>query len=180
MATESPNAAESAAEASTGMPQLDFSTFGNQIFWLLVALVAIYLLLSRVALPRIAAILAERKGTITNDLVIAKDLKAAAVKAEEAYEKALTDARAEAQKIAAQTKAGIQAEVDQAIAQADSLIAEKAAESEMAIAEIRAGAMASVKTVANDTAAEILSALGRSGSADEVAKAVAAQLEDRS
>ena len=46
------HAAEAAGHAakSAGMPQLDFATFPNQIFWLAVALVIIYLILSRVAL----------------------------------------------------------------------------------------------------------------------------------
>ena len=57
------------------MPQLYFSTFPNQIFWLLVTLVVIYFVLSRVALPRIGGVLAERKGTITNDIAAAEDLK---------------------------------------------------------------------------------------------------------
>ena len=48
------------------MPQLDFSTFPNQIFWLVVTLVVIFLLLKTVALPRIGGILAERKGTIAS------------------------------------------------------------------------------------------------------------------
>ena len=47
------------AESAGGMPQLDFSTFPNQIFWLLVTLVVIYFVLSRIALPRIAAVLSE-------------------------------------------------------------------------------------------------------------------------
>ena len=48
-------AAETAGHAaeSAGMPQLDFATFPNQIFWLLVALVIIYFVLSKIALPRI-------------------------------------------------------------------------------------------------------------------------------
>ena len=50
------------AEKAAGMPQLDFSTWPNQIFWLLVTLVVIYLVLSRVALPRIGAVLADRKA----------------------------------------------------------------------------------------------------------------------
>ena len=83
------------AAAAVGMPQLDFSTWGNQIFWLVLALIAIYLILSRVALPRIGAVLAERSGTITNDLAAAEDLKAKAVEAEAAYDKALIDAREE-------------------------------------------------------------------------------------
>ena len=60
--------------AASGMPQLDFATYPNQIFWLLIALVAIYFLLSRVALPRIGAVLAERQGTITNDVAAAEEL----------------------------------------------------------------------------------------------------------
>jgi F-type H+-transporting ATPase subunit b len=155
------------------MPQLDFSTFGNQIFWLVVALVVIYLILSRVALPRIAAVLAERQGTITNDLAAAEDLKAKAVEAENAYNKALADARAEAQRIAAETRAEIQAGLDEAIAKADEQIAAKAAESEKAIAEIKAGALEGVKAVATETAEALVTALSGSADKDAVAAAVA-------
>ena len=175
MASNTQDAAHGAAESAPGMPQLDFSTFGNQIFWLAIALVAIYLILSRVALPRIAAVLAERQGTITNDLAAAEDLKAKAVEAEDAYSKALADARAEALRIAAETRAEIQVGLDEAIAKADEQIAAKAAESEKAIGEIKAGALESVKVVAADTAEALVTALG--GKAD--AKAVAAAVADR-
>jgi hypothetical protein len=60
-------------------------------------------------LPRIASVLAERQGTLTNDLAAAEDLKRQAVEAEEAYNKALADARAESQRIAEETRAEIQA-----------------------------------------------------------------------
>ena len=73
MATETTSAAEA---AGPGMPQLDVSTFGNQIFWLVVALVAIYFVISRIAIPRIAAILAERQGTITNAIASAEQCAA--------------------------------------------------------------------------------------------------------
>ncbi|MBE1285873.1 MAG: F0F1 ATP synthase subunit B' [Rhodobacteraceae bacterium] len=175
------DAAHGAADAAHGggsaMPQLDFSTFSNQIFWLAVTLVVIYLILSRVALPRIAAVLAERQGTITNDLAAAEDLKAKAVEAENAYNKALADARAEAQRIAAEARAEIQSELDEAIAKADAEIADKAAESEKAIAEIRAEAAVTARQVATETAAEIVNALGGSADAAAVEAAVADQLK---
>jgi hypothetical protein len=98
-------AADAAHGGGPGMPQLDFSTFPNQIFWLIVTLVAIYFILDKIALPRIASVLAERQGTLTNDLAAAEDLKRQAVEAEEAYNKALADARAEAQRIAEETRA---------------------------------------------------------------------------
>ena len=145
---------------TAGMPQLDFSTFPNQIFWLVTALVAIYFLLTRVALPRMGAVMAERSGTITNDLAAAEDLKARAAEAEEAYERKLKEARAEAGRIGAEKRAEIQRDLDEAIERADERIAERTAESERAIAEIRESAAASVREVARDAAREIMSAMG--------------------
>ena len=174
MATETTSAAEA---AGPGMPQLDITTFGNQIFWLLIALVVIYFVLSRVALPRIAAILATRQGTITNDIAAAEDLKAKAKDAEAAYEKALTDARAEAQRIAGETRAAIQADLDAAIAKADAEIAAKAAESEKAIADIRAGAREAVKEVAKDAAKDIVALMGGKADAKSITAAVTARMK---
>lgn len=172
MATEATDAAGKAAE-SAGMPQLDFSTFPNQIFWHVVTLVVIYLVLSKVALPRIASVLSERQGTITNDIAAAEDLKAKAAEAEDAYNKALADARAEAGRIAAEAKAEMQAEVDAAMEKADAEIAARTAESEARITEIREGAAAAVKEVANDTAKEVVSALGVDVDAGSITAAVA-------
>ncbi|MBM7069508.1 F0F1 ATP synthase subunit B' [Actibacterium sp. 188UL27-1] len=170
--------ANSVAEASgAGMPQLDFSTFPNQIFWLIVSLGAIYYILSRTALPRIAAVLAERSGTITNDIAAAEELKLKAVAAEDAYKKALADARAEAQKIATETKAEIQADLNDAIAKADAEIAARSSESEAHINEIRESALSSVAEVAKDTAAEIVATLGGKADSAAVAKAVDARLK---
>jgi len=174
MASHGADAAGHAADAP-GMPQLDFSSWPNQIFWLIVTLIAIYFVLSRIALPRIAAVLAERAGTITNDVAAAEELKLKAVEAEKAYEKALADARAEAQAIAAEARAEVQKDVDAAIAKADAEIAARTAEAEVKISEIRDSAMVSVETVAKDTAGDIVAALG--GEAD--AKAVNAAVEAR-
>jgi len=176
MATETHSAADAAA-AGPGMPQLDFSTWGNQIFWLVLALIATYLILSRVALPRIGAVLAERQGTITNDIAAAEDLKAKAIEAEAAYDKALLDARAEAQRIVADAKAEIQADLDVAISKADAEIAAKAAESAKAISEIRASALENVKVVAKDTAKEIVAAMGGKADAKTVTAAVTARMK---
>ena len=175
MATDT-HTAEVAAEAP-GMPQLDFSSFPNQIFWLVVTLVVIYWVLSKIALPRIAGILAERQGTISGDIAAAEELKAKAVEAEEAYLKALADARAQASEIAAATRAEIQKDLDVALEKADAEIAAKAAESEAAISEIRAGALASVEEVANETAAAIVSALGGKSDDKALAKAVQTRLK---
>jgi F-type H+-transporting ATPase subunit b len=163
--------------SAVGMPQLCFDWWPNQIFWLTVTLVVIFFFLSRVALPRIAAVLAERQGSITNDLAAAEDLKAKAVEAEEAYNKALATARAEAQKIIAEAKADIQADLDAATAKADAEIAARLAESEKAIAAIREGAKDSVKEVAKDTAKELVAAMGGSADAKTITSAITAKMK---
>jgi len=142
-----------------GMPQLDFATYPNQWFWLIVTLIALYIVLSRIALPRIASVLADRQGTIARDIEKAEDLKRQAVEAEDAYKKALADARVEAGQIVAEAKAAMQRELDVAIQNAEAEIAVQVAESEGRIAEIRKGAVKSVEQVAKATAGEIVKAI---------------------
>lgn len=173
MATE----ATGEAGKAVGMPQLDFSTWPNQIFWLLVTLVVIYFVLSKIALPRISAVLADRKSTITNDLAAAEELKQKAVAAEKAYQDALANARTEAAKIVAQAKAEIQKDLDAATAQADAEIAARAAESEKTIAAIRDGAATAVAEVARDVTGELVSALGGKADAATVTSAVTSRLK---
>ncbi len=141
---------------AAGMPQLDFSTFPNQIFWLVVAIVVLYYILSRIALPRIASVMAERAGTITNDLAAAEQLKEQAKQAEAAYNRALEEARAQAQKIIAQTQAEIQSELEAALARADAEIAARRAAAEERIAEIRADANKTVALIARELTADIV------------------------
>ena len=172
MATTPVEAAEKA-----GMPQLDFSTFPNQIFWLVVTLVVTFLMLKLIVLPRVGGILAERKGTISSDLAAAAELKDKAVAAERSYQEALVQARAEAAKIIAAARAEIKADLSVAIARADAEIAAKAAISEQRIGEIKAGALDAVAEIARATAGELVAALGGKGDARVIAGAVAAKLK---
>lgn len=149
--------AEHGAEhGSSGLPQLDFSTFPSQIFWLVVTCVVLFQLMNRVALPRIAEVLEERADAIADDLDRAEEFKRKAAKAEEAYQQALADARAKAQEIIGQTKAEIQKDVDAAMAKADAEISARSAESEKRIREIRNSAMAAVEEVATETAGAVV------------------------
>jgi len=176
MADGTTEVAEGGAQAASGgMPQLDVTTFPNQIFWLVVALVFIYVILNRVALPRIGAVLAERSGTITNDIAAAEELKDKARAAEAAYDKALADARAEANRIIAATKAAIQGELAAELARADAEIAARTAEGEKALAEIRDQAVISITAVARDTAGAIVAAMGGSADAARIDAALAAR-----
>lgn len=170
-------AADAAYASSPGMPQLDGTTFASQIFWLIVTLVAIYFILSKIALPRISAVIAERQGTLTNDLAAAEDLKRQAAEAEESYNTALANARAEASRIAQETREEIQGQLQVEIDKANAQIAARTAEGEARIAEIEAGAIATAEEVARDVATEIVRAFGPGKDVD--ASAVASAVANR-
>lgn len=164
--------------AETAMPQLDTTIYPNLIFWLVVALVALYLILTKVALPRIGAILAERNDAISNDLEMAALYKRRAQEAETAYNAALAKAREEAMKIGAEAKAQVGKELAGVMAKADAEIAAKAAESETRIREIEASASESVAEVARAAAADIVAAIGpRPAKESAIAKAVDARMK---
>lgn len=148
--------AADAAHGATGMPQLDPGIFPNLIFWLLVSLGLLYLILTRVALPRISAVLSERYDAIANDIEQAQILKQRAAEAEAAYDAKLARARDEAHQINADAKAKIDKELAALMAKADTEIAARAAESETRIAEIRESAAQSVEQVARDVAGDIV------------------------
>lgn len=149
----------SEASATVGMPQLNPAIYPNLIFWLVVSLVVLYLVLNRIALPRIGTVLLERNEAISNDLEQAAAYKRDAEEADAAYTKALAEAREKSQRIAAENKAQINKELATLMAKADAEIAAKSAESTKRIAEIRDNAARSVEEVARATAVEIVAAL---------------------
>jgi F-type H+-transporting ATPase subunit b len=145
--------------AEAGMPQLDPAIFPNLIFWLVIALFALYWVLSRIALPQIGSAIGARNDAIAGDIEQAAALKKRAEDAEAAYNAALAQARDDAHKIAAEARAGIDKELAGLLAEADKEIGARTAESETRIGEIRASASESIGEVARDTAAAIIERL---------------------
>ena len=79
------------------MPQLDFSTFLPQIFWLFISLSFLYIVLSRYALPRVSDVIEERKDIIAQDIDSAKEYSLESEKAIEELNIKLSDAKVSSQ-----------------------------------------------------------------------------------
>lgn len=162
-----------------GLPQLDPSTFASQIFWLAVTFIALYLLMSRVALPRVRDVLEERERRITDDLEKAQRLKdeSEAVLAE--YEKALADARANAQAMFAQ--AAEQANAEAAKRQQDMAqkLAKQLETAESRVQAAKAAALDNIRQVAIEVAQDAAARLiGGDVAEGDAEAAVATAMKD--
>lgn len=155
------------------MPQFNPEFYTSQLFWLAVSFVALYVLLSRVALPRIGEVLDERRARIQRDLDEAEQMKTGTEQALAAYEKALGEARGRAQGIAKETRDRLAQAADREKAEVEATIAGKIAETERRIGETKSKALASVGDIAADTASAIVARLiGKEPHRDEVMRAL--------
>lgn len=164
-------------EPKGSFPPFDPSTFAPQLVWLLLTFGALYWLLSRIALPKIGSVLAERKDRIERDLSEAERMKTETDAALKAYETSLANARGRAQSLAKETRDKLAADIEASRANADRLNAAKVADMEKRIADTKGRALASVSDIATETAGAIVEKLlGRQVGADEIKKIVAQRL----
>lgn len=160
--------------AHGSFPPFDSSTFGPQLLWFAIAFAALYVLMSRLALPRVAAILADRAGRLSADLKAANALKAETDAAIAAYEKALSDAKAKAQVIAAENRDKLAADSEAKRKAVEAELAQKLHAAEEVIAKGRSDAMGNVRAIAADAASAIVQQLmGQAPGRDEVERALA-------
>jgi F-type H+-transporting ATPase subunit b len=154
-------------------PPFEKQTFASQIFWLVICFVALYLLISRIAVPRIGGILDDRAKRIENDFADAQRDKEESEAALVAYEKALADARSRAQAIGTEIRDKVHAEAEEKRKALEAKLNGQLAEAEKAIAATKTAAMANVRGIAVDAAGAIVERLvGTAPAAPAVAAAV--------
>ncbi len=134
------------------MPQLDLSTFLPQLVWLAITFAVLYLLMARVGLPRIGGVLEARRGRIEGDLEKAGQMKAEAEAVIAAYERALAEARAEAQQTLKEASDRLTAEAAERQRQLAAKLAAEATAAERRIGEAKTAALANVREVAVEVA----------------------------
>ena len=159
--------------AEVGFPPFETQTYGGQLLWLAITFGLLYLLLSRLVLPRLTGIIEGRRETIARDLDDAAAMKTRAEEAGSAYDKALGEARARAQALAQETRNQLTAESDTKRKALEADLASRLAEAEASIAATKSQAMSNVRGIARDTASAIVERLtGRAPSPQTVEAAL--------
>ena len=155
------------------------STFPSQLVSLVVFFVALYIIVSRVALPRVGAVIDARQNKIEGDLAEAQKLKDESEAALKAYEADLAKAaRSKAQAIGAETREKLNAASEAERKSLEDKLAARLADAEKSIAATRATAMSNVRGIAADAASAIVQRLtGASPDGKAVEAAVDASLK---
>ncbi len=166
--------------AAAGMPQLDADHFPTQVIWLAISFVVLYLLTSRLALPRIGQVLEERQRRIDDNLRKAETLKAKADEAAEDYERALAEARSEAQEVLRRTTERLSDEAARHHSELLERLTGEVAAAEERIAKAKDDALAGVRDMAGDLAVSVVDKLaGEKTDRKSAAAAVGAALKER-
>jgi F-type H+-transporting ATPase subunit b len=171
--THATTEAHGGEHGSDVFPPFDPATFPSQLLWLTITFAALYLLMSRVALPRIGGILANRKAIIDANLAAADASRQKTDAAIAAYESALAAAKSKAQGIANESREAIQADLAAKRSAVETDLAAKVTAAEARINVTKTEALTHVDEIATTTAQTVVTQLVGDVSADSVRAAVA-------
>ncbi|HCK82969.1 MAG TPA: F0F1 ATP synthase subunit B' [Hyphomonadaceae bacterium] len=155
-------------------PPFNAATFASQLVWLAITFVFLYVMMSKVALPRVGGIIEARAKRVADDLAAAEKFRKESDDALAAYEKALTDARARAQAIAGETRDRQTAESEAQRKRLEDGLNARLAEAEKTIAANKQAAMTNVSGIAVETAKAIVTQLIGAAPTDKAAEAAVA------
>lgn len=140
-------------------PPFDVNNFAPQLVWLALTFGLLYVLMSRIALPRIGSILSDRESRIESDLAASRDLQTKAQAAAAEHDETLRATKAQAQAIGrdAQQQAASETQARRSAQEAE--FAKKLAEADAQITAAKAQALAHVEEIATEAAGSILEKL---------------------
>lgn len=164
-----------------GLPQISqVDTYASQIFWLFVTFGLLYIVMSRVALPRIGDVIEERRDKIDDDLMRAETIRSEAEDVLAEYEKALSVAREEATGHLQKASDEVKAKMDERHEAFSQELAERTREAEERIDAAKTEALKDLASVAADTATATTDKLvGFKPDSKTVERAVQAEMKER-
>jgi F-type H+-transporting ATPase subunit b len=159
----------------TSFPPFDPVNFTPMLIWLSLSFGLLYLLMTKIALPRVESILHARAHKITKDIGEANAFRARSEEAAAAHDKTIAEAKAKALALAQETHARLTAESEANRLTLESELNARLAASETQILEMKAKAMGNVEAIASEAAAAIVRHItGKPADNEAIARAIAA------
>ena len=154
-----PTSVLAAEGGAKGLPQLDITTWPNQLFWLVVTFGIGYVIMSRMITPRIGNVLEQRGRTIQDNLTRAKEAEADAQAMKQEFEASLDDARAKASDASQKAMAEAKANAEAAEAELSAKLTKKTKTAETKLSKVRDEALANINDVASEVTQDAISAV---------------------
>ena len=158
----------------TSFPPFDPVNFTPMLIWLSLSFGLLYLLMAKIALPRVESILHARAHKITKDIGEANAFRVRSEEAAAAHDKTIADAKAKALALAQETQAKLNAETEANRLALEAELNARLAASETQILEMKAKAMGNVEAIGAEAAAAIVQHItGKPADPMAIARAIA-------
>jgi F-type H+-transporting ATPase subunit b len=150
---------EAFAAESGGMPQLNPEFWVSQIFWLTLTFGILYVVLSKLILPKISNNLESRKSQILENIEAAEKQREDSEAKLEEYEKIISKSKLEAKNIFSQSREKVLKDVSAKREVLDKQIDEEISKAEQEINNLRESAPDKINMIAIETSSELIQKL---------------------
>ena len=153
--------ASTSNNGAVGMPQLDFSTFPNQIFWLIIFCVILFAIVKLFIIPRMEDIFANRRKIIDGNVAKAEEIRLRVGEIEKQIEEELRKAKAQCDDIMSTSGNNIKEQMSIALEDSKIATSQLIEEAEERLKTLRDGSETAIEKISEDLAAEIINKLSR-------------------
>ena len=142
--------------SETVMPQLNTEFWAAQIFWLILIFSILYLIVSRIFLPKITYSIENRKSRVVNDLDEAQKLKENAEKKLKEYNEIIENSKIEAKKIIEDSKKKIDKDIENKKEKFNDEIEKELAAAEKEIKDLKKSSISNINNIASEVSAVVI------------------------
>ena len=153
--------ASTSDNSAVGMPQLDFSTFPNQIFWLVVFCVVLFAIVKLFIIPRMEDIFANRRKIIDGNIAKAEEIRLRVSEIEKQIEEELSKTKSKCDEIINTSGNNIKEQMAAALEDSKIATSQLISESEGRLKQLRDGSGAAIEKISEELASEIISKISR-------------------
>ncbi|MEE2694375.1 MAG: hypothetical protein VX884_02705 [Pseudomonadota bacterium] len=159
---------------------MEFADYAPQVIWLILCFGCLYILMSRLVLPRVSEILENRQRKLDHDIESAEKLRNEAASALAEYEEAMRNAALQAENIISEAREKLKMEAERRLDALDKHLDEQAVVSGERLSQLGLTAEAEVRKAAEELVPLTVSKLIEVDvSPDEVTQAIQAASEGR-
>ena len=153
--------ASTSNNGAVGMPQLDFSTFPNQIFWLVIFCVVLFAIVKFFIIPRMEDIFANRRKIIDGNIAKAEEIRLRVGEIEKQIEEELKKAKSQCDEIMNASGNNIKEQIAHALEDSKIATSQLISEAEGRIKKLRDGSETAIEKISEELAFEIMKKISR-------------------